>query len=660
LHYNETSFPSGDGFDFMRYVRRIALILSISVPALAQEAVLPIPANVKAEGVPPIPLQLVDAVSRYGEFRSADLLDWHPTERRMLVSTAFGNVPQIHEVRGPGAARTQLTFYRDGVSGGAWFAPSGKYFVFRKDTSGGGEAQQLFRFDPASGAATLLTDGKSRNGAPAFATRKGLIAYESTRRDGRNRDIFVMNPENPASDRMLAQLEGTWEVLDWSPDDRELLVLESVSSSSETYLWRMDSTTGARTAVTTRGGRHVLWTDARFSHDGRSIYALGDRESEQQRLWRYETAANRWEPVTSEDDVIEAFSESPDGRRIAVVVDRDAMSHLQILDGNGKRVRVSPKLPAGVISRVAWHPRGDLLAFVYAGARTFNDVYTLDPSKGGVERWTTSEMGGANQDSLPDAEPIKWNSFDGLSISGILYRPPAHFTGPRPVIINIHGGPELRERPRALGRSNYFRNEMGIAIIYPNVRGSVGFGRAFEERDDGRKRADVVKDIGALLDWIATQPTLDRNRVMLTGASYGGYLSLLAAVEYGDRIRCVFEGFGMSDLVTFLESTEESRRADRNTEYGDPADPEMRQFLKSISPLTHAARLKVPLFVAQGGRDTRVPILQSEAMVQAVRQNNTPLWYVVYSDAGHLQFTRATNDFNTYAWVMFVQQFLLN
>ena len=650
----------GDGFDFMRYVRRIALILSISVPALAQEAVLPIPANVKAEGVPPIPLQLVDAVSRYGEFRSADLLDWHPTERRMLVSTAFANVPQIHEVRGPGAARTQLTFFRDGVSGGAWFAPSGKYFVFRKDTSGGGEAQQLFRFDPASGAATLLTDGKSRNGAPAFANRKGLIAYESTRRDGRNRDIFVMNPEDPASDRTLAQLEGTWEVLDWSPDDRELLVLESVSSSSETYLWRMDSTTGATTAVTTRGGRHVLWTDARFSHDGRGIYALGDRESEQQRLWRYETAANRWEPVTSEDDVIEAFSESPDGRRIAVVVDRDAMSHLLILDGNDKRVRMSPKLPAGVISRVAWHPRGDLLAFVYAGARTFNDVYTLDPSKGGVERWTTSEMGGANQDSLPDAEPIKWNGFDGISISGILYRPPAHFTGPRPVIINIHGGPELRERPRALGRSNYFRNEMGVAIIYPNVRGSAGFGRAFEERDDGRKRADAVKDIGALLDWIATQPTLDRNRVMLTGASYGGYLSLLAAIEYGDRIRCVFEGFGMSDLVTFLESTEESRRADRNTEYGDPADPEMRQFLKSISPLTHAARLKVPLFVAQGGRDTRVPILQSEAMVQAVRQNNIPLWYVVYSDAGHLQFTRATNDFNTYAWVMFVQKFLLN
>jgi dipeptidyl aminopeptidase/acylaminoacyl peptidase len=227
-------------------------------------------------------------------------------------------------------------------------------------------------------------------------------------------------------------------------------------------------------------------------------------------------------------------------------------------------------------------------------------------------------------------------------------------------MINIHGGPELRERPRALGRSNYFRNEMGIALIYPNVRGSAGFGRAFEDLDDGRKRADVVKDIGALLDWIATEPSLDRNRVMLTGASYGGYLSLLAAIEYGDRIRCVFEGFGMSDLVTFLESTEESRRADRNIEYGDPADPEMRGFLKSISPLTHAGRLKVPLFIAQGARDTRVPIGQSEAMVQAIRQNGTPLWYVVYTDAGHLQFTRATNDFNTYAWVLFVQRYLLD
>jgi dipeptidyl aminopeptidase/acylaminoacyl peptidase len=578
----------------------------------------------------------------------------------MLISTTFGNVPQIHEVRGPGGSRMQLTFYRDGVTGGAWFSPSGRYFVFGKDTSGGREALQLFRFDPASGAATLLTDGKSRNGVPVFARRREVIAYDSTRRDGRNRDVYLMNPEEPSSDRLLTALEGNWRVLDWSPDDRELLALETISSSSETYLWRIDAASGAKTPVTARGGRPTLWTDARFSSDGRKVYALGDWQADIPRLWRCDLAAGRWEAITRDGDAIETFAESPDGRRVAVVIDRDAMSHLQILDvPSGRPVHV-PALPPGVISRLAWHPQGGTLAFVYASARTFSDVYTISPGRGSIERWTSSEMGGANQESLPDAEAIRWKSFDGLTISGILYRPPARFAGPRPVMINIHGGPELRERPRALGRSNYFRNEMGIALIYPNVRGSAGFGRAFEDLDDGRKRADVVKDIGALLDWIATEPSLDRNRVMLTGASYGGYLSLLAAIEYGDRIRCVFEGFGMSDLVTFLESTEESRRADRNIEYGDPADPEMRGFLKSISPLTHAARLKVPLFIAQGARDSRVPIGQSEAMVQAIRQNGTPLWYVVYTEAGHLQFTRATNDFNTYAWVLFVQRYLLD
>jgi dipeptidyl aminopeptidase/acylaminoacyl peptidase len=343
-----------------------------------------------------------------------------------------------------------------------------------------------------------------------------------------------------------------------------------------------------------------------------------------------------------------------------VAVDRDAVSHLAVLDTARSRPQPIPALPAGVISRLAWHPRGGELAIVFAGARTFRDVFSLRLSSQAIERWTTSEVGGASPESLPEAETIRWKSFDGLSISGVLYRPPDRFEGPRPVIVNIHGGPELRERPRALGRSNYFRNELGIALIYPNVRGSIGFGRTFEDLDDGPKRGDAVKDIGALLDWIAIQPDLDESRVMLTGASYGGYLTLMAAAEYADRIRCAFEGFGMSDLVSFLESTDVSRRADRNVEYGDPADPATREYLTTLSPMTHASRLKIPLFIAQGARDTRVPLKQSEALVEAIRRNGSPLWYVVYTDAGHMQFTTATNNYNTYAWVIFVQEYLLN
>jgi len=636
------------------------VVCTLAVRAFAQEAVLPVPGDVRAEGVPPIPLALVDAVARYGEFRSADLLAWHPTERRILISTTFGNVPQIHAVAGPGAARTQLTFYRDGVTGGAWYAPSGRYFVFRKDTARGGEAMQLFRFDTDTGAATLLTDGKARHGEPVWANRSERIAYDSTRRDGKNRDLYVMSPGDPASDRMLAELQGNWSVLDWSPDDKQLLVLESVSSSSETYLWTMNAETGQMVALTDRSGGQVLWSDAEFSADGRSVYALGDRGLEIPRLWRCDLASRRWAAVTADGDAIETFAVSPDGRHIAVAVDRDAVSHLAVLDTARSRPQPIPALPAGVISRLAWHPRGGELAIVFAGARTFRDVFSLRLSSQAIERWTTSEVGGASPESLPEAETIRWKSFDGLSISGVLYRPPDRFEGPRPVIVNIHGGPELRERPRALGRSNYFRNELGIALIYPNVRGSIGFGRTFEDLDNGPKRGDAVKDIGALLDWIATQPDLDESRVMLTGASYGGYLTLMAAAEYADRIRCAFEGFGMSDLVSFLESTDVSRRADRNVEYGDPADPATREYLTTLSPMTHASRLKIPLFIAQGARDTRVPLKQSEALVEAIRRNGSPLWYVVYTDAGHMQFTTATNNYNTYAWVMFVQEYLLN
>jgi dipeptidyl aminopeptidase/acylaminoacyl peptidase len=644
----------------MRQSVCVVLFLAVAVRAAAQDAVLPVPENVKAEGVPPVPGTLADTVGRYGEFRSAALLAWHPRERRLLISTVFGNVPQIHQVIGPGGARTQLTFFRDGVTGGAWYEPSGRYFVFRRDTAGGGEAMQLFRFDPATGASTLLTDGKSRTGEPVWANRQELIAYDSTRRDGKNRDLYVMNPSEAPSDRMLAQLEGNWRVLDWSPDDRQLLVLESVSSSSETYLWSVDAKTGEKHAITDRAGGQVLWTDAGFSANGRYVFALGDRGGEIPRLWRLDLTSRQWSAVTREGESIEAFAESPDGRHLAIVVDREAESRIAILDGSSLAQRTVPPLPPGVISRLAWHPATDELAVVFAGARTFNDVYSLRMGAREFERWTASETGGANPASLPEAETIRWKSFDGLEISGVLYRPPSRFTGPRPVIINIHGGPELRERPRALGRSNYFRNDLGVALIYPNVRGSIGFGRTFESLDDGAKRGDAVKDIGALLDWIAAQPYLDKNRVMVTGASYGGYLTLMAAIEYGDRIRCAFEGFGMSDLVAFLESTDMSRRADRNVEYGDPADPAAREYLTRLSPLTHAAKLKIPLFIVQGARDTRVPLQQSQALVEAIRRNGTPLWYVVYTDAGHMQFTTATNNYNTYAWVLFVQRYLLN
>jgi dipeptidyl aminopeptidase/acylaminoacyl peptidase len=645
----------------MRHCLRVALMLLLPAYANAQGATFAVPDKVKVDGVPPIPMSIVEGVAPYAQFRQARLLGWHPTSRRILISTAFGNVSQIHEVRAPGGARTQMTFFSDGVSvtGGASYEPGGRYFVFRKDTSGGGEAMQIFRYDLDSSRITLLTDGKSRHGVPAWSHRRGLVAYSSTRRNGKDRDLWVMNPLEVGSERIVAEVDGTWDALDWSADDKELLAQQLIAGSTETRLWRIDVESGQRTLVTPKTGPPARWTAARFSADGRSVYALTDRESEVTRVWRGVLASGAWTPVTAEGVGVEVFSPAPVGTLLAVVVDRGATSELQLVDGVTGKHRQVTSIPTGVIWNVSWHGSGDTLAIEFAGARTFRDVYAVDVKSGTLERWTASEMGGASQDALPDAEIVQWKSFDGRMIPGILYRPSKRFTGPRPVMINVHGGPEARERPRALGRSNYFRNELGMAIIYPNIRGSIGYGKTYEHLDDGRNREDAVKDIGALLDWIAASPEFDKTRVMMTGVSYGGYITLAAAIKYGDRIRCALQGFGLSDFVAFLDGTDPSRRRDRLAEYGDPADPETRAFLKSISPLTHAAQLKIPLFIAQGSRDTRVPPAQAEEMVKAVRANGTPVWYIVY-DAGHEELTQATNDFNQYAWVLFVQKFLLN
>jgi dipeptidyl aminopeptidase/acylaminoacyl peptidase len=634
-----------------------------SIPA-AQPGTLPVPSDITVDGVPAIPTALVDAVAPYARFRQARMVAWHPTERRLVIATAFGNAPQLHHLSFPGGARTQFTFFTDGVSSftdgvpprsGAVFGPSGDFIVFQQDTARGAEVNQLVRYDFATGALTTLTDGKSRNGIPVVS-RHGIIAYDSTRRDGKNRDLYIVNPLDPASARIVLQTEGAWSALDWTQDGKAILAVQMVSSS-EMHLWRVEVATGAKTLLTPRDDRPVRWSLAAFAADGQSVYALSNFRGESARIWRL--SAGTWTAITPETDVIESFALSKDGRTIAAVVDDGSTTRLILMDAAGKP-KPGPSLPPGVISDLSWHPSQSEVAFSLAGARAFNDVYSVSVSGARVERWTSSEMGGANPEALPDAEIVKWPGFDGLQISGVLYRPPARFAGPRPVIINVHGGPAERERPRALGRSNYFRNELGIAVIYPNIRGSSGFGRTFEELDNGLLRENAVKDIGALLDWIAAEPRLDEGRVMIAGASYGGYVALSSAIAYGDRLRGVNPAFGITDFPSYLESTDLSRQANRNAEYGDPADPEMRAFLTRISPLTNIRALKIPAFVAAGAKDTRIPISQAETLVKALKANGTPVWYVRFEEAGHLQLTAPTNDFSIYTWVMFVEKYLLS
>ena len=228
-----------------------------------------------------------------------------------------------------------------------------------------------------------------------------------------------------------------------------------------------------------------------------------------------------------------------------------------------------------------------------------------------------------------------------------------------PVIIDIHGGPEAQFRPVYLGRYNYFLNEAGVAMIFPNVRGSDGYGKTFLDLDNGMKREDSVKDIGALLDWIESRSDLDSDRIMITGGSYGGYMTLACSFHYADRIRCSLDVVGISNFVTFLEHTEAYRRDLRRVEYGDERDPSMREFLLRISPLNNIDKITKPLFIVAGQNDPRVPVGEGQQMVDALRSRGQAVWYLVAKDEGH-GFAKKTNaDFEFYATVKFIEDDLL-
>lgn len=637
-------------------LRRLAPLLFVGF-LQAAEPTLSVPANLTAEQIPPIPASLMEELAPYTEFRTATLIDWHPTRREMLISTRFGQAPQIHLVTQPGGARTQLTFYPDRVAGGR-YRPDGSSFLFSKDI-GGGEWYQIYNYDTRTGHATLLTDGKSRNMGALWSRDGAHFAYASTRRNGHDMDIYIGVPEHPEEARRVVDADsGGWEPEDFSPDGKWLAVLRA-KSAYEAVLFLVDTASGQQMPLTPRQPG-VSYRHARFSPDGKTVYLITNQDSDFEQLAALDVATHRvtiLRPGLQWD--VTSYDVTHDGRRIAYIVNENGSDTLHVMDAATRQETSLPKLPYGSINDVRWHANSRDLGFTVASARTPSDVYSIDVTAGKLERWTYSETGGLDASLFAEPELIAWKSFDGLAISGFLYRPPKRFAGRRPVIVSIHGGPEGQFQPGYLGTFNYLLNELGTAVIFPNVRGSTGYGKNFLNLDNGRKREDSVKDIGALLDWIAARPDLDAKRVMVTGGSYGGYMTLASMTHFNDRFRCAVDVVGISNWITFLEHTEAYRRDLRRVEYGDEREPEMRAFLESISPMTHVGNISKPMFIVAGRNDPRVPYTEGQQMTAAIRERGVPVWYLLAADEGHGFAKKGNRDFQFAATVMFIKRYLL-
>ncbi len=637
---------------------QFAVILSVftgGAAAAQTDDIAPRPAALVADQVPDIPQAIVDQTRPYMEYRTASFVDWDPESKAMLIATRFAETRQLHRVAAPMAQREQLTFASEPVSS-ARYAPDGSSLLFQKD-SGGNEVHQIFALENRQ--PKLLTDGKSRNSLGPWSSSGKLLAFVSNKRTGLYNDIYLMNPANPDGARMLiASTGGGWFPIDFSPDDKQLLVFNYVSVT-DNQLYLIDIAKGVSRKLTD-SSNPVAYEGLQFAPDGR-LWAASDDGSDVKRLGVVNLETSLFEPVVDEKiwDITD-FDISPDGRWIAFEVNQAGRSVLKFYDMRSGQVRAADGLPAGVISGAKFAPWGEL-GLTLNSNQTGTDAYSINPETLAVTRWTKSETGGLDAANNVAPELVEIESFDGEKMSGFLYRPdPARHKGKRPLIINIHGGPEGQATPRFLGRDNHLINELGIAIFYPNVRGSTGFGKRFVSLDNGPwRRENSVLDVGEFLDHLRKDKRIDRKRIAVTGGSYGGYMTLASMLRYGSKLKAGLEVVGISNFVTFLENTEAYRRDLRRVEYGDERIPEQRAKLEEISPLLRASEIKIPLMVVTGANDPRVPASEADQVIAAVRTNGRPAWHLLAENEGHGFRKKANADYQFWASLVFWKKYLL-
>lgn len=628
-------------------------------PVSAQNNEIVPGSNLEVRGIPNPPASLAQAVKRYTSPYGLPLAGWDPVKREIWIK-GISSGTWISRIASPGTVPVITTYLHAAGIYDVYYQPQAKYFVYNRDANGN-EVFQMFLYNLETRASTPITDGTTRDTEFVWSNAGEKIVYSSAPAQGNGVSLYLINPFDPKSNRLLVQSGGTYvKAYDWSPDDRHIVFCDFASNRAST-LWTMDVASGEKTLLSPAAEKDDdYYVDPQFSKDGKGIYVMTDRGSEARRLAYIELATKRLQFLTGDIKFdVDEFQLAPDGKTVALVTNEDGISHLYLLDTKTGQKRGIAGLPVGIVSDLKWHSSSTDLAFNFKSSRTPVDVYSLDASTGKVERWSRSITGGLDTESLPLPEVIRWKSFDGQAISGFIYRPPAKFTGKRPVIVDIHGGPREQYRPVFGYEGNYLINELGVARIHPNVRGSSGFGKTFVNLDNGLRREDAVKDIGALLDWIKTQPDLDANRVMLQGGSYGGYLALSAAVKYNDRIRAVVSDCGMTNLASFLERTDGWTRDLQRAEFGDERDPKVKAFFQQVAPVNNARKIAKPMLIIQGKNDPRVPVEEAEAIVKAAEKNEIPVWYLLAKDEGHGFSKRNNWEFRLYSIILFVQAHLL-
>jgi len=627
------------------------------VPGIASLPELP---NVWVSNVPPVPEDVRQRLDQYLEARSAAVQDLSDDGKQVLISTRFGNTIQVHVVEMPMGARTQLTFTDEPINK-ARFLPGDSRTLFFLQDKGGGEFFQVFRMDRRTGRSELLTDGKSRHEELVVSPDGRWLSYAGTGRNGKDTDVYVAPTSDPKQARRMTEQEGTWQPVEFSRDGSKLLV-QQFRAADDSDLYVADVKTGALRQITPKEGKGSV-EGAVFTHDGKGVYLVTDRYSDFSRLYLLDVEKSP--PTGTPESLTKAVSWdvtdlalSPDGRQLALLFNEDGFSTMSVLDTRTRALSRVDSLPKGVAYGLKFpNRRSDVVALSFGDTSGPIDAWTVDLKARKSTRWTRSEVGGLDPSSFAAPSLVRYPSTDGVQVPAFLYLP-RNVTAKAPVVVVFHGGPEGQSRPAFNAMAQYLVNELGIAVLIPNVRGSTGYGKAYRAMDDGVKREQSLADIGATLDYIASRKELDASRVGVYGGSYGGYMTLATVAFFPERVRAAVDVVGISSLPSFLQNTQAYRRDLRRAEYGDERDPKVRAVQERISPLGSVDRIRAALYVQQGANDPRVPQSEAEQIVQAVRKRAPEVWYMLATDEGHGFQKKPNRDYAQMTALMFFEKHL--
>jgi len=568
--------------------------------------------------------------------------------RRLIYLTDIHGAPQIYEM--PMApdfcsplGRNQNTRGDQQVLG-CWLSPAvGDLRLILTRDIDGDDNTQIYMIAPNESNILHLTAGheKCLHVFGGWSQDGGRILFSANRRNVGLFDLYTQVIGEPARLAWQNEAPGLLGCASFSPDGLRAVVVRKASRFHH-ELFEVDLP-GNKISPLIPADENARFVGVCYSPDGGSLFLNTDLDSEFLYIARLDLATGAFESIVTADWDIENMALSKDGKRLAFTLNVEGASELQAFDlesGNSTNAPLSELGPGVVAQRdrkLAFSPFSSHLAFSFSTEQRTTDIYTWNVDENQIHRITYSPNGNLTEQTLRRGELVRLSSFDGLDIPARLYLPAAAHARPVPAILFLHGEPNAQSRPNLDFMIQYFL-WCGYAVLAPNLRGSNGYGKSYGQLDDGKKRMDVLADLAHAAQWLQQQPGIDAQRLAAFGHGYGGYLALAALAHYPHLWAAGVSIAGMSNLATFLETTQEFRRAQRQNEYGSLSD--LRPFLASNSPVSLADQITAPVLIVHGENDARVPIGESEQMAKALREQAAPVEFVRIEGEGHTLVNR--------------------